>query len=91
MEDLNQKDSLTQLAKKLGVSFTPNTAQVRYVGNLTDNLKTSLTSRIRETFSDVEEIVFTEDADLIGGLVVEYKDYVYDASVKGTLRKLITT
>jgi F0F1-type ATP synthase delta subunit len=57
---------------------------VWYTGNLTDQLKATLETKLKERFGDTK-IQYVENPSLLGGIVIVHQGVQYDLSLKGKL------
>jgi len=63
-------------------------ATVQYAGEMTADLQKTVTAALKKHFPGLDEVVFSEDAQLLGGLRITYRDYVYDDSILHRLAQL---
>lgn len=75
---------LADLAKRRGES----PVEVTVARSLTDAQKVQLNSQLAKLIGGKVNVVFTEDAALLGGMTVKIGSRLLDASVKGKLARL---
>lgn len=79
---------LQRTLQKLAARLAQKSAHVRYAGELTASQKDQIEESIRSRFDDVHGVEYIQDATLLGGIRIEFGDYVYDDSVRGRLDQL---
>lgn len=62
-------------------------ARVRYAGELDSSMKKQLEAVIQEKFPESTGVSFTQDDSIIAGIVIEYRDYLYEDTVVRGLRE----
>jgi F-type H+-transporting ATPase subunit delta len=72
-------------------SLNETTARVFYAGDLSETAKQSLLSSLEKKTGRKLTLELHEDSDLIAGVKIAVGDYVYDRSVKYTLRQISET
>ncbi|OIP95823.1 hypothetical protein AUK40_05670 [Candidatus Wirthbacteria bacterium CG2_30_54_11] len=67
---------------------TIDAATVQYAGEMTADLQKTVTAALKKHFPGLAEVSFVEEAQLLGGLKITYRDYVYDDSIRHRLAQL---
>ncbi len=79
------------LYNKLAVLIKEEGIVVRYTGEMSPSQKEKVQRYISKKISAEAPVSFIRDDDLEGGIVIEYKDYLIDYSLKTKIGKLKST
>lgn len=79
---------LNHARKRADQALRKHTAVVKHVGVIDEVLKTQLVEAVKDRFAEAREVVFEEDASLIGGIQVVFQDYRYEGSVRGRFERV---
>ncbi len=74
------------MSKLSDATLERTVAEVRYSGDLSQQDKDTLLTKIQEKYPEVNEIEYIQDPSLIAGFVFEYQGFQYDASLKGKIQ-----
>lgn len=80
----NLKNSVTvaEVVRRILSQASYNRVKIEYAGNLVDPLKDRLQKRAGELFPSSSEVEFVLNPNLVAGIRVSYRDFVYEDNVK---------
>jgi len=66
-------------------------AVVTSARELDKTTEADILKKLKKNFPEItkEQIHFQVDGKMLGGILISYRDFLFDGSIKGTLRKLI--
>ncbi|MCA9391628.1 F0F1 ATP synthase subunit delta [candidate division WWE3 bacterium] len=88
IEKSGDRKGLDYVSEKLTAARKDTTAVVTHATELSEGQKQSLTEAIKKRFAQASEVEFFLDTSVLGGIKVQFRDYMFDESVKGRFNKL---